>query len=89
MTKNPPNHRNTRVSTQPYQGISVDFYFYGMTSDESDQKTMYEGTNGETCWILITDHFNGMKHGDEIISKASPIALIGHFLNQYSSTYNN
>jgi len=29
--------------------------------------------NGETSWILVTDHFSRMKHGDTRVSKASPI----------------
>ena len=32
----------------------------------------YEGINFETCWILITDIFTGMKHGYKTISKMSP-----------------
>ena len=59
-----------------------------MTSDESDRKTTYEGINGETFWILITDNFTGMKHGYERIPKASPIACIRNFLNQYYPTFN-
>ena len=57
-----------------------------MKSDYSDQKTIYEGINGETFWIFITDHFTGMKLGDAIFSKASPISWIRHLLNQYSPT---
>jgi len=33
----------------------------------------YIGLNGETSWILVTDHFSRMKHGDTRVSKASPI----------------
>ena len=59
-----------------------------MTSDDSDQNTIYEVNNGETFWILITDHFTGMKYGYVRISKAYPIALLRHFLNHYSPTCN-
>ena len=60
-----------------------------MTSDESNQKTIYEGVNGETYWIFITDHFTGIKHGDERIPKTSPIAWTKHSLNQHCPTCNN
>ena len=60
-----------------------------MKSDYSDQKTIYEGTNGETCWILITDHFTGMKHGDAIISKVSHIVWLVNLLNRYYPDCNN
>jgi len=33
----------------------------------------YIGLNGETSWILVTDHFSRMKHGNTRVSKASPI----------------
>ena len=39
--KTPPGHGNTRVSTQSYQGISIDLYFYGTTYDDSYKKTIY------------------------------------------------
>ena len=52
-----------------------------MTSNDSDRKTIYEGINGETFWILITDNLNGMKHGDSRISKAATIDWLGNLLN--------
>jgi len=42
------------------------------------------GINGETSWIIITDHFTGIKHGDTRISKASPIHWLCHFFTQYN-----
>ena len=86
ISKNPPIHGNTRVVTKPYQGLLIDFYFYGTTYDESDQKNIYEGINSETCCILITDNFTRINHGYARISKASPISWIRHLLNQYSPT---
>ena len=49
-----------------------------MTSEDSDRKNIYEGINGETFWILIKDHLTGMKYGDVIIYKASPISWLRH-----------
>ena len=60
-----------------------------MKSDYSDQKTIYEGINGETFWILITGNFTRMKHVDTRIYKASPIAWLRDFLNLYYSNRNN
>ena len=88
ISKTPPGHGTTCVATQPCQGLSVNFYLSGMTSDESDQKTIYEGINGESCWIFIRDNFTGMKHGYKRNSKASPIAWISNFLKQYSPNCN-
>ena len=89
MPKIPPFHRTTCVATQLYQGLLMNFYFSGITCDDIYRKTIHEGINGETCWILITDHFTGMKHGDTRISKASHIAWLGYLLNQYYPICNN
>eukprot|EP00536_Pseudo-nitzschia_multiseries_P015908 jgi/Psemu1/44246/gm1.44246_g len=49
----------------------------------------YEGIHGETAWILITDHFTGMKYGDTRISKAAPLHWLDHFFSQYNPYCNN
>ena len=87
----PKLHLATGPLVLPHKHIKVliDFAFSGMTSDDSDQKTIYEGINGETCWILITYNFTGMKHGYERISKASNIYWLRHFLNHDSPTFND
>ena len=59
-----------------------------MNSDEIYQNNIYEGINGETFYIFITDTFKGTKHGDAIIYKASPIDWLRNFLNKYSPTFN-
>ena len=46
--QNPPVHGTTRVSTQLYQGLSIDFAFYGIKSDEIYRKIIYKWINGET-----------------------------------------
>jgi len=84
QTKSAPGHHPTRVATQPYQGLSIDYGFSGMVSANSERRKDYEGLNNETAWILVTDHFTGMKHGDTRQSKSSPIEWLRHFLNQYS-----
>ena len=53
-----------------------------MSSENKSRKAKYKGINGETCWILVTDHFTGMKHGDTRISKGPPLQWLAHFLSQ-------
>ena len=69
----------------PHNHIKVSrlIFFSGMTSDDSDQNTIYEGIN-----LLNIDHrlFYGMKHGDAIISNVSPVSWLRHLFNQYSPT---
>ena len=82
--KEPAGPNATMVATQPYQGLSIDFSFSGSRSSDSDRTKDYVGINGETCWILVTDHFSRRLHGDTRISKASPIHWLRHFLENYS-----
>ena len=79
-----PDHHPTRSAKHPYQGLSIDFSFSGMTSKDTDRRKDFKGINGETAWVLITDHFTGMKHGDTRISKAAPVLWLKHFLAQYN-----
>ena len=88
IPKTPPGHGTTCIAIQPYQSISIDFYFYGMNSDDSNQNTIHEVINGKTFWAFITDHFTGMKHGDARIYKTSLVAWIRYCFNQYSPTFN-
>ena len=44
----------------------------------------YLGLNGETSWILVTDHFSRMKHGDTRVSKASPVEWLRNFLENHA-----
>eukprot|EP00980_Cylindrotheca_fusiformis_P009852 scaffold2183_cov131-Cylindrotheca_fusiformis.AAC.1 len=84
LRKQPAGPNSTRVATQPYQGLSVDFSFAGMKSKNEERAQDFVGVKGETCWILITDHFSRMKHGATRVSKASPIEWIQDFLRVHS-----
>jgi len=46
----------------------------------------YIGLNGETSWILVTDHFSRMKPIDTRVSKASPINWLRDFLEKHAPT---
>lgn len=82
--KEPAGHNTTRTATRPYQGLSVDFSFAGTRSKNIDRNADFTGLNGETCWILITDHFTRMQHGSTRVSKASPITWLKSFLSRHS-----
>ena len=85
QNKASPSNHSIQTATKPHQGLSIDFSFSGQTSDNAaDKRKYYEGFNGKTCWILVTDHFTGMKYGDTRTSKASLIKWLPYFLSQYS-----
>mmetsp|Transcript_17708 Transcript_17708/g.26863 ORF Transcript_17708/g.26863 Transcript_17708/m.26863 type:complete len:171 (-) Transcript_17708:2999-3511(-) len=76
QTKEPAGKNSTRKATFPYQGLSIDFSFSGMRSKDSKFSEDYVGLNGETAWILISDHRTRRKHGATQILKASPLKWI-------------
>ena len=89
QSKNPAGPNSTRVATMPYQGLSVDFGFAGVRSKNKDRQKDYVGHNGETAWILISDHFTRMKHGDTRVSKAPPVEWIRNFLFNHAPADSN
>ena len=71
LTKNPAGYVSIREKLkQPYQGIYIDFGFSGKVKldkkgeEDEDSRKEVEGINGETSWILISDGFTRMLHGD-------------------------
>ena len=60
------------------------FPFSGVKSKTTGRCKDYLGINGETCWILITDHHTGMQYGKTCQSKASPIEQLREWLQVYS-----
>ena len=73
QTKEPARSNSTCTATVPYQGMSIDCSFSGMKSKDPACAKDYLGLNGETCWILVTNHFSQCLHGDTHISKATPL----------------
>lgn len=84
QTKNPSGPNTTRTATIPFQGLSIDFSFAGLRSQNTDRSSDFVGFNGETCWILISDHFSRLKIGDTRLSKAAPLAWLRRFLQQHA-----
>ena len=71
QVKEPAGPNSTWNATQPYQGLLVDFSFLGTCSKDPGRAKDYVGLNGETSWILITDHYSQKNHGATRISKTS------------------
>ena len=81
QTKESQGKHSTSVATQPYQGLSINFLFSCMKSANLDRRKDYEGIDGKTAWIIASNHFTGMKHGDKRISKATPLHWLEHFFS--------
>ena len=88
QTKEPAGPNTTRTATKPYQGLSIDFSFAGVRSNDPTKAKDYVGINGETCWLLITDHYSRMKHATTRVSKASPLEWMRSFLKKHSPDCN-
>ena len=64
-------HNSTRSATRPWQGLSIDFSFSGTMSrdrktgeENLERRKDFVGLNGETSWILVSDHFSRYMIGD-------------------------
>ena len=58
QTKEAAGHHSIRQATTPYQGLSIDFSFSGTRSKDKARQEDFVGINGETSWILVSDHFS-------------------------------
>ena len=81
MTKTSPGRSSTKRAVHHGQGLSVDFSFSGVKSKNTGCRKDYVGINGETCWVLITDHHTGMQYGKTCRSKASSIEWLQEWLH--------
>ena len=79
---NVSNSHTTKHALHPHQGLSIDLSFTGLSSKNGNQCADFEGANGETVWISVTNHFTGLMHGDTGMSKAAPVLWLKHFLAQ-------
>jgi hypothetical protein len=71
---------DSRRATICNQGISVDFGFIIHQSDNSKRYNRYQGLNGETCYILIADHYSGTLYGKAFRTKAPPLEWLNQWL---------
>ena len=60
QTKTVPGPNLTRRAIHFGQGLFVDFAFNSVITKNLKQCEDYVGVNGETCCILVTDHFTEM-----------------------------
>ena len=89
QTKEPAGENSTKTATVPFQGLSIDFSFAGVRSKDSERAKDYLGVNGETCWILVSDHFTGYLVGDTRVNKGSPIKWLERLLDDYAPRISN
>ena len=82
--KKVPSGQHSLEASVPCQGSSVDFALAGMVSEDKKRCTDVEGTNGETCFLLIQDKFTKIVHSDVRMSKAPPVDFIDKFLKTYA-----
>ena len=60
MTKTAPGPNSTKQAINHEEDLSVNFSFSGVKSKNTGQQKDYVGINGETCWILTTNHHTGI-----------------------------
>jgi hypothetical protein len=71
---------STRKATQCNQGISIDFGFVVQSSKDSERVRRLSGLHGETCYVLLRDHFSKTLYGAALRSKAPPIEWLTKWL---------
>ena len=84
LRKTPRGHTNTMTATTCLQGLGIDFAFMVQKSSDSKCFDNRVGHNGETCYVLITDHFSGRLIGRAFATKAPPRQLAQSKKNQTS-----
>ena len=72
----------TRRAIRPFQGLSIDFAFAGQRSKEANTAVDFVGYGGETCYVLLIDHYTEKLYGATRISKVPPVAWLRRFLLQ-------
>ena len=80
MRKAPAGTTTTMKATACYQGLSIDFGFMVQKSRDSERHRNLVGTNGETCYVLLTDHYSGRLFGRAFATKAPPVDWLNNWL---------
>ena len=83
LTKAAKRKTDSRRATHCYQGLSIDFGFVVQKSKNKQRLSRLTGLNGETCYVLITDHHSGALHGATFASKHPPIEYLNRWLARY------
>jgi hypothetical protein len=80
LRKTPKGTGTTMRATTCNQGLSIDFGFMVQKSRDSVRHNTLVGLNGETCYVLLTDHFSGRIFGRAFPTKAPPVDWINSWL---------
>lgn len=80
LRKTPRGHTNTMTATTCLQGLGIDFAFMVQRSSDTKRFDNLVGHNGETCYVLITDHFSGRLVGRAFATKAPPVDWLNQWL---------
>ncbi len=80
LRKAPKGTETTMRATTCNQGLSIDFEFMVQKSRDSTRHHTLVGLNGETCYVLLTDHFSGRIFGRAFATKAPPVDWINSWL---------
>ncbi|KAI2496066.1 retrotransposon [Fragilaria crotonensis] len=80
MRKAPASTKTTMRATTCHQGLSIDFGFMVQKSRDTTRHTNLVGLNGETCYVLLTDHYSGRIHGRAFATKAPPVEWLNSWL---------
>ena len=67
----------------------MDFAFAGIRSKNLERCRDYLGVHGETCWLLITDHFSKYIWGKTFKFKAVPLQFLLDWLASNCATHDN
>jgi hypothetical protein len=88
LHKVPVGTNTTMRATACNQGLSIDFGFMVQKSRDSARHNTLVGLNGETCYVLLTDHFSGRIIGRAFATKAPPVDWINSWLPHPCPTNN-
>ncbi|KAI2512045.1 hypothetical protein MHU86_2333 [Fragilaria crotonensis] len=80
LRKTPKGTGTTMRATTCNQGLSIDFGFMVQKSRDSIRHNTLVGLNGETCYVLLTDHFSGRIFGRAFPTKAPPVDWINSWI---------
>ena len=80
LRKAPREHGTTMKATQCMQGLSIDFAFMVQRSRDPKRFGNLVGYNGETCYVLLSDHFSGRLFGCAFATKAPPVDWLNQWL---------
>ena len=73
----------TRTATRAFQGLSIDMAFAGQRSKNSDRSVDFTGYGGETCYLLLSDHYTEKLYGCTRRSKVPPVQWLRFWLTKH------